>query len=370
MAPKGHWAVRFEAQSKTAKMFYTNSGEHVKLGSELDGVNLNQDIFPQLAMYGAGASLGQTNLDVAIDSKYFELTTGYGITDKLTIGAIIPYRDIRKSINFSVGGGNLGLNPLFNSTEPASVTNLPYLPIENGITPITTAQMQEILASKYGYKPLETRNISGFADPTIGLLWNAYSTDDSSLMLSSGYRFGIQEGDPDRLIDTTISSGSSTIRLQAEYLKELAYGFDLYSRFEYGIELEGRVTKRVPEQGKMLAPKSSKESLTRDLGDYRIYDIGLGKTWGNWRTALNWYRAEKDSDNYSSSKGTDTTALETHTSGHVNQWKTSLSWSGIESWKRGNLALPLVVNLVYRDTYDGKNTPDYQDVYLQLTSFW
>ena len=351
-------------------MFYNSDGEHVKLGSEFDGATLNQEIFPQLALYGADATLGETSLDMAIDSKYFELTAGYGVTDSLTVGVIIPYRDIRKTINFSVGGGNLGVNFVFDKSQPISASNLPYLPVGNGITPISTAQMQGILASEYGYKPLETRNISGFADPTVGLLWSAYSNKNSSLLLSSGYRFGIQEGDPDRLIDTTISSGSSAIRLQAEYLRDLTYGFDLYSRFEYGVELENSIKKRVPKQGEILATKKSTESLKRDLGDYRIYDIGVGKTRGNWRTGLNWYRAEKDSDSYSSSKGTDVTALETHTFGHVNQWKTSISWSGIEAWKKGILAFPLIVNLVYRDTYDGKNTPDYRDIYLQLTSFW
>ena len=363
--------MKFEAQSKSAKMFYNSSGEHVKLGSEFDEININQNIFPQLALYGTEATLGKTHLDIEIDSKYFELTTGYGITDSLTLGVIIPYRDIKKTINFSVSGGNLGVNPIFDSGESISLSNLPYLPVGNGITPITTAQIQEIFTGEeLQYKPLETKNISGFADPTIGLLWNAYSTDDSSLLLSSGYRFGIQEGDPDRVIDTTISSGSSTIRLQAVYLKDLPYNFDLYSRFEYGIELEGKVTKRVPKKGEIPAPKSSKESLTRDLGDYKIYEIGLGKRWGDWRTSLNWYRAQKESDSYSSSKGTDVTALETHTSGYLNQWKTSISWSGINMWEKGSFPFPLVVSLVYRDTYDGKNTPDYQDIYLQLTSFW
>jgi len=295
------------------------------------------------------------------------------ISKDLTVGIIVPYREKRTKVNFSILGGTIGLNPKFNASQAISAHNLPYLPTSlAGVNPVTTTQLQTILASKgLEYKPLQSIKHSGLADPTIGLIWNAYSTEKESLLFSTGYDIAVaKKDDPDSLISTNIGNGNSAIRLRLEYFRDLEDNFDVYGKFEYGIELEDKVRKRVPKKGKFLAPKSSTERLKRDIGDYRFYDIGMGKAWGNYRLSTAWRRSEKDADSYHSLKGTDASLLESHTEAYVHQFEGSLSWSGVDSWKKGNIPFPLVLKLNYRDTYEGKNALKWKEVYLSVTSFF
>ena len=375
LAPKGHWAIQIEAKNRTTNFSYNNAKKKSSIGSKYNNIDINKDIFPSLALFGEGASLGKTSAEMEIVSNYFEFALGYGITKDLTVGIIVPYREKKTTLNFSLQNGNLGINPNFNSTAPTTARNSPYLPSSiEGINPMTTTQLQSVLASRsldLEYKPLQTTKNSGLADPTLGLLWNVYSSKNSSLILGTGFRFGIaEEDDPDNLLATDIGDGNSGIRLKAEYYQDLTNGFDLYTQIEYGIELEDKVTKRVPKDGVFLANKSSTEKLTRDLGDYRIYDIGVGKSWGDYRFSAGWHRAEKDKDSYASSKGTNISVLEANTDSYANQWETSISWSGIDAWSKGNIPLPLILTLNYRDTYEAKNAYAWKEVYLGLTSFF
>ena len=367
--------MRLEGKTKTTTFSYNNHNKRTSLGSDYDNISLDKKVLPLLSMFGTGATLGSTSANMEIDAQQFEFIAGYGLSDNLTVGIIVPFRKYQRVFNFSVANGNIGINPTFDNTMPMSPTNLPYLPTSiAGITPMTTADVQTLLASEaldLGYKPLESTNNSGFADPTLGVLWSTYNNDTASLILGAGYRFGIaKENDPNHLLHTDIGDGNSGIRLQVEYFRDLTQGFDLYSKIEYGIELADSITSRVPKDGEFLAPKSSTEQLKRDLGDYRVYDIAIGKAWNNYRISTAWHRADKDTDQYSSAKGTNTSALEAHTYSYANQWEASLSWSGVEAWKKGELPFPLIVDLSYRDTYKAKNALDWQEISLQLTSFF
>ncbi len=375
LAPKGHWALQLEGKNRTTDASYDNRHSKSGLGSAYDNIELDQNVFPMLSVFGEGASLGKTSSTMDIDAQQYEFTIGYGISDDLTIGAIIPYRKKTIHMKFSVAGANLGVNPIFDDSSPVSATNTPYLPISvEGIAPINTQQIQNVLSSQaldFGYKPLQTTTTSGFADPTLGVLYRVYNKNNASIILGAGYRFGIaKEDDSNNLLETDIGDGNSGIRLQVEYFSDMSHGFDFYSKIEYGIELEDRVDKRVPEKGAFLASLSSTEKLTRDLGDYRIYDLEVGKSWRDFRACVAWHRSEKDSDHYSSSKGTDVSTLETNTYAYTNQWEGSLSWSGLDAWKKGDLPFPLIVNLTYRDTYKAKNALDWSEVHLTLTSFF
>lgn len=372
LAPKGNFVLRVEGKTRTTQFAYNNSGERVGLGDSLNGINLNQDVFSSLAVFGVGASLGTTSSSMEFDSQRGEISMGYGLTDDLTVGIIVPFGTVKSRVDFSVSGGNLGKNPNYNPLLAPSATNLPYLPTSMGVAPFSTADIQELLASPaYGYKPIASTRTTGLADPTIGLLYQALKSKDSSLILATGVDIGIaKEDDPDNLVDVPINNGNSALRFRAEYYKSLAHNWDFFVKAEYGIEFEDSVTKRVPKAGEILALKSSTEKVKRDLGDYRSYELSVGKSVHNWRYAGRLYRLEKDADNYTSEIGTDVTALEANTAGYANQWEAEVSWSGVDAWSKGNLAMPLIVSLAYKDTFSGKNGLDWNELYFRVTSFF
>lgn len=241
-----------------------------------------------------------------------------------------------------------------------------------GVTPFSTAEVQALLASPaYGYKPIASTRTTGLADPTIGLLYQALKSKDSSLVLATGIDIGIaKEDDPDNLVDVPINNGNSALRLRAEYYKSLANNWDFFVKAEYGFEFEDSVTKRVPQAGEVLALKSSTEKVKRDLGDYRSYELSVGKSVKNWRYAGRLYRLEKDADDYISEIGTDVSALEANTAGYANQWEAEVSWSGVDAWEKGNLSMPLIVSLAYKDTFSGKNGLEWNELYFRATTFF
>lgn len=372
LAPKGKFVFRVEGKTRTTEYSYNNRGDRVRLGNELNAVNLNQDVFASLAPFGVGASLGTTASSMEFESERGEISFGYGVTDDLTVGVIMPFGTVKSKVDFSVNGANLGNNPNYNPALAPSATNLPYLPTRMGVAPIGTADIQALLTSPtYGYKPIASTRTTGLADPTIGLLYQALKSKDSSLVLATGVDIGIaKEDDPDNLVDVPINNGNSALRFRAEYYKNLANNWDFFVKAEYGIEFEDSVTKRVPQAGELLAPKSSTEKVKRNLGDYRSYELSVGKSVKNWRYAGRLYRLEKDADDYTSSIGTDVTALETNTAGYANQWEAEISWSGVEAWAKGNLAMPLIVSLAYKDTFGGKNGLDWNELYFRATTFF
>ncbi len=372
LAPAGKFVFRVEGKTRNTQFAYNNKGDKTPLGDALDKVTLDANIFPSLSLLGAGANLGTTSSSMEFDSQRGEISFGYGINKDLTIGIIFPFGTINNRVDFSVSGGNIGKNPNFNPQIATSATNSPYLPVGNGITPLSTADVQSLLTSPtYGYKPIASTRTTGLADPTVGVLYQALKTNDSSLVLLAGVDIGIaKEDDPDNLVDVPINNGNSAFRMRAEYYKNLDYGLDFFAKAEYGVEFEDRVTKRVPQQGQLLAPKNSTEKLSRDLGDYRTYEVSLGKTIKSWRFSGHLYRLEKDSDTYTSDIGTDTSVLEANTDSYVNQWETELSWSGIDAWKKDKLPMPLIVSLAYKDTFSGKNGLDWSELYFRVTSFF
>jgi len=375
IAPKGRFVVRVELRTNSYDQTFDENSNKQALGTPLDAINLNSSLLPALTPFGNSASLGTSKFSANVKTQRTEFTLGYGISDDLTVGVIVPYGKVTTHANFSIQGGNIGFNPAFDSNQPVSVTNPPLLPVGLGPTaPVGTAGVQAILADPafgFSYKPLKTTYWEGIGDPTLGILWRANKTSVDSLIVGGGIRFGIaNDVDPDDLLQQPIDDGSTDLRARIEYYRNLSQGFDLKLAAEFTYQSEDSVTRRIPTSGALLAPSSSKESVTRKLGNYREFDIGIGKVLDDWRLSATWHRYDKSADRYTSDKNTDTTELERNTELYANQWRATISWSGINAWQQKQIPLPLIVQLEIQKTVDAKNFPEVTDVYLQLTSFF
>lgn len=375
MAPVGRWATRIELRMNSYDQWYDNDGKRRDLDAAFDGVKLDGAVFPALALLGSSATLGTSVLDTRAELQSMQMIFAYGLREDLTAGFILPFVKTRTRVNFSVAGGNVGFNPAFNPGMPIGPANFPFAPVGGGATaPLGTAGVKQLLtdpAFGYGYAPVEESETSGLSDPTAGILWRFYKDQQSSALFGAGMRFGLAKGDsPDSLVDVPIGDGSNDIRLRLEYFRTLDSRFDLHLLAENFTQLADHVEMRVPQPGQLLAVASSKERLRRDLGDYQEYDIELGRRWGDWRAAATWHLYTKGADRYSSDRGTDARVLETNTKVRADQWRASISWSGINAWRLHQIPLPLIIKLEMQETYGGRNFPKVRDFYLQLTSFF
>ena len=374
MAPDGRWATRIEVRNNSYDQWYDDDGKQQKFNAAYDGLNLDSSVFPSLALFGAGATLGTTSLNSRQNLQAVQIILGYGVREDVTIGLILPFVKTRNSIDFSVVGGNVGFNPAFNPSLPIGPGNFPLAPVGGGVVPLGTSGVKQLLTDPtfgYGYAPIGNSETSGLSDSTLGVLWRGYQDQRSSAVLGFGVRFGIAKGDdPDNLTDVPIGDGSNDLRLRLEYFRDLGMNFDLHLLAENFTQLADHVVMRVPQSGQLLASSSSKERLRRDLGDYREYDFELGHRWEDWRVSATKHLYIKSGDHYTSDKGTDTSALEAHTNIRADQWRANVAWSGINAWRQQQFPIPLIIKLEMQDTYGGRNFPKVRDYYLQLTTFF
>ena len=375
LAPQGRWVVQLESRSNTYDQWYDNSGNLHELGSELNAVSLDNAIFPALTLFGPGASLGTTSFSASTRLKRAQLTLGYGITKDLTVGIISNYGETKTDTRFSVRNGNIGFNPLFNPAIAIGPANFPFAPVGAGaLAPMTASDINVILTNPafgYAYEPIASTKTRGFGEFIMGVLWRFYSGSYGTLVAGSGLRMSLANNDnPDNLFDIPLDDGSNDALLQLEYFNDFGDLLDVRVMTKRTIQFKDHVTKRVPAPGQLLATAASKENLTRNLGDFWEYDVELGVHTGNWRVAGTWHRYIKSRDSFVSARGQNTAALSAFTDIKADQWRASVSWSGIEAWQQKVIPLPIIAKLEYQKTYKGRNMPKVTDIYLLLTTFF
>lgn len=374
LAPEGRWAMQVELRQNGYDKRYDAGSKKQSLGASFDGVNLDVAMFPAIGLLGPGASLGTTSLGADVQYKRLQITLGYGVTPDITVGTIMDYSTTRTNVNFSVVGGNVGFNPLYNPANPIGPANFPFAPAAGPVRPVGTQGVQQILTSPvfgFGYKPIQSATVSTFGDPAFGGLWRAYEDDAQSVVLGAAYRVGMAKNDdPDNLFDVVGSDSSNDVFVQAEYFRNFSMGTDVRLKTTRTWQFPDHVDRRVPASGQVLATLASKERLKRNLGDYWEYDVELGQAWGDWRVSGSWHRWQKNADTYTSSKGSHTAALMAFTQIDADQWRASLSWSGIHAWQDKGMPIPLIAKLEVQQTYRGRNMTDVKDIYLLLTTFF
>lgn len=374
IAPAGRWVLQIEPRYNSYDHRYDQAGNRQPLGAPFDAIKLDANIFPPLALFGPGATLGTTSLQSSVTLQRIQITLGYGLNDNITIGGIANYGRIKVDANFAVANGNVGFNPLFNPAAPIGAGNFPFAPVGPGVPAMDASGINRILSDPlfgYGYEPIRTSSRNEFGDLLLGGLWRVYQGDHQAIVLGGGYRLDLSKANnPDNLFDLPLGDGSDDIVLELDYALDLYAGFDFRTQFKYTIQLPDHRTMRVPAASQILAPATTKESLGRNLGDYWESDLELGKSFGNWRVAATWHLWRKKQDHYYSQRGQNVATLVNGSNISADQWRASISWSGIHAWQQGVIPLPAIATITYQNTIRGTNMPDVRDLYLLLTALF
>lgn len=376
MVPAGHWAARAEWRYGVSDDRYDERGERVPLAADLNGVDLNGAVVPLLAALGPGASLGSTDLTWKISGVRQRLTVGYGVSDDLTVGFILPYGTTHSHVDFAMLGGNLAANPLFNPTQPISPANSPLVPVGmlGTTTPVGTAGVQDLLSNPiygYEYDPVGSVTVSGILDPSVGLRWRFLRGERYSLILTPALRIGMTErNDPDNLFDARLEDGSTDVEMAVDYLRRLNGRFDTRINVKYTWQTPDQYTARALAIGESLVPISRTEKLKRDLGDIAESTLELGYRIGAWRASAAVELSYQGATDYSSPRGQTVSGLEHNTDRFANNAYLGLAWSGVNAWRENRLPLPLFVSLAYRGTYRGENVVNSDNLYLTVTGIF
>lgn len=365
--PKGFWRIFNETQFFLPfdKRFNKN-GEKEDIAKDFN-TTLDSSVFPALSAFGPGANIGSSVVSMEWNIQQTIFQPAYGLTDRLSIGANIPYFWQKNTVNarLDATGATVGKNPAFVS--PANPFGLAPLAVP-GTSPLTTDDAQQLLISQ-GFKRLETWEDDGVGDVEVGGKYQYYRSEQFRAALTAGARFPTGKvDDPDNLADRGFGSGAYALlfRFHQDFLKQpdglakrLGFptpgSFFVNTTFRYDLYLSDKQDLRVCDIHTPLC--AFKENVNRKIGD--IVEAEISAAYGFLFRGLffvpQYKFTYKFKDAYSGNQNLDYGALATETDFHDHSFRVGFSYSTIPLMMEKKFPFPLAASIFYWDRFAGKN---------------
>lgn len=323
MVPEGRQIVKMEVRDLLSSRRYDDEGKLVEFGADYDNYTLPGGIL--------------THFDSSLRGQRYRLVFSRGITENFAISAILPWGVMTQRVDFSASSNSDGSDQ--------------------------TAAVQSMLAG-LGYKRVQTTETSGILDPVFGARFRAYAGQYDTVVLATGVRLGMAaKDDPDNLVDFHWEDGSTDLLVEGTYVRLLPAGLDMKMQARYAYQTADHVRARARGVNATLVDQSKTERLGRDLGDMLEASMEMGYRTGYWRYNLTLEMVRKNSDDYHSPRGQDVSGLEADTNRSVDALRGGFAWLGAKA----SIGLPLILEMQYRDSFQGRNVYDSRDYYLALT---
>ena len=335
--------------------------------------NLNSTVFPALALLEASnggplpdgtATLGQSNVDFTLKYRWWEIAYAYGLSDRLTLGVLLPYNNSKNDVNAAVdsSAASVGVIPAVPYLVPSTNVGGPG-------TPLTTQQVQDLLGDGldadgngsvdipgFGYDPVESWSESGIGDIELLAKYKLYDENDWRLAFTGGVRLPTGEvDDPDNLVDVPFGDGTTDLilRFHSDYT-----GVDklfLNATLKYDIQLPSEETKRIPDNVN-LPLTANKEKVDLDLGD--VLDLELMGKYSlsrEWSVGLKYRYTAKGKDEVDGNSGFAYPSLEAETDFTSHMGFLLVGYSSVGKYMDEKTGIPFDLNLAYRDRFAGTN---------------
>ncbi len=366
--PKGvsNVELQYKYFSNTDSRFDPD-GNREKVYTDYDGVTLDGNIFPALGPL----SLGTTGVDFDYDHYETIFTYQYGLSDKMTIGIMVPFYDQSTNVN------SLTLDTSSASAGINSVTGLPDVLGLPNVRPATFEDIQTLLTAPafgYEYDRVESWSESGLADIEAGVRYQYYSSDVWNLAFTSGIRFPTGKiDDPDNLLDQEFGTGAYALQMYFNHDYKAVDNLVLNATLGYELVLPAKETLRVPSDVNLpLAEAANKEKVDRDIGD--ILQIELSGQYDlsdEFSIGLLYNYSTKGKDKVSGDLGLAYESLEKETDRTSQQYILGISYSTVKRYMEKKSGVPFVATLEYRDRFAGSNNKlDTDYIGLKMALFF
>jgi len=379
--PKGvfYFDTTYYYYFNITKRFNTD-GDSEPLAIDLN-TDLNSRVFPALTsldpFVGGSASVGRSDVDFTLLLRNFEFSLYYGITDKLSLGVMVPYYFLKNKVHASLDSStaNVGKNPFINSLAP-----LPF----PGTVPLTTDDVQNLIGKGldingdgvidikgFGFKRVETWSDSGLGDIEILSKYQFYKNNNWRLACVGGVRLPTGEADdPDNLVDIAFGDGQTDLlfRLHADYLA--VRNLLLNATIRYDLQLPDRQLLRVPANVDQPVT-ANKETVKRNLGDIIEFELMGSYNFTQQISGGLKYRYTKKFKDDVQDNGKDIISLEDETNPTGHMFFITLGYSTVQMYMEKKFSVPFSVNLAYRNRFAGTNNFNKsQYISLDLTVFF
>ena len=367
--PKGVWRFYLDgAFSLPITQRFNKDGHKEDLATDFN-TNLSSNVFSDLALVEAAfglapgsGTLGRTVVDFRRHINMYTFIPAIGVTDRLTLGIVIPYwsQNLKVQAGLNTSAATLGINP----GVPGGVAPIGF----PGTRLATVEDIQNLLVSR-GFKRVENWNHDGIGDIEIGGRYQYFRSDNFRAAFTGGVRVPTGEvDDPDNLVDNTPGNGAYAVlfRFQQDWLhqkdgiaKRLGMpGFGEYfinTTFRYDLILPDKQSFRVCNIHNPICPDKD-DSVRRDTGDIFQAEIAASLCLGAgfYFTPLYQY-GHKFKDHHTGNKGFDYGSLGQETDYDEHIYRLALNFTTIPLYVQKKFPLPLIATVYYRDRFAGNN---------------
>jgi len=378
--PKGVSRISVDSNFyKSIKQRYDEDGNEEDVAEDFN-TTLDSTVFPALALLEqpigplppGSANIGESEVDFEYDFIIVQLAYQYGITDRLSVGAMLSYWDAENHVDATVNTTNatVGINP---AVPPVGIAPL-FVP---GTRPFTDEDVQDLLGDGldtngdgnidvpgFGYDRFETWDDEGIGDLELGVKYQYWRPEDWRFAFTGGVRIPTGEtDDPDKLTDYGFGTGAYAIlfRLHNDYLG--IKNVTLNATFSYDLYLQDTEELRIPSDSEEpITP--NKERVTRDLGDVIKAEVsGSYEVFEGFSFSLLYEYSHSFEDDVDGDKGFRYKSLEEDTDWTSHIAKVGLSYSTIPLYRAKKFPVPLTFSVSYRNRFAGENNV-FQSQYI------
>jgi hypothetical protein len=359
--PKGVWRVKFKGLFYLpADQRFDQNGDKVDIARDYN-TTLDAKVIGPLAQLDniigipGFSNIGKSVVSMEYEAQSAELMISYGVTQRLTVGVILPYWWQRVDVSASLDNTNatVGFSPSLGNFAP-----LPQYGGPPDTTPLSTAQVQQLIQRVYGYKPIQSWSDQGFGDIEAGGRYQYYKSENWRLAFTGGIRFPTGKvDDPDNLVDQWFGKGvwALLFRLNNDYTG--VNNLVLNATLGYDWNLPTHQELRVPDYPfQPLVPLSNKENVSLNMGDTITGEVSATYEFvKGFKASLLYSLAYKGKDNISGSKGLNYAALEEMTKQRDQIYIARLSYTTIPLYVEKKFPVPLTASIGYRNRIAGVN---------------
>jgi hypothetical protein len=375
--PKGVFGVRLDSQFfLPIKEKFNDDGDVEDIAVDLNA-RLDDTIFPQLNLVEAGfglpngfASFGNSDVEYEFNVQIFDFYLYYGLTDRLTFGAKVPYWNFKNDVTASIDTTTATVGKNTNPAIPS-----PIAPLALGATPLTTADIQQLLKTEYGFDPVEDWSNHGFSDIEIGARYQYYRSENWQLAFTGSVLVPTgRTDDPDSLVDYPFGSGAwgLSFYLNNDFTALQKYGLSFTGTFRYVYYFPTSMTVRVPDNvNQPIVGLDNKEKVDLTVGsDFRIDLEGRYLIFDGLSVYLFYRYLQKAEDSVSGDRGLAYDELEKESDQKEQQYRIGLNYSTIPLYMKKEFPVPFDVLLYYRNRFAGENVLKSQYIGLDFTVFF
>jgi hypothetical protein len=337
---------------------------------------LDSSIFSDLSLLepfmppGQIPNIGKSVVSFDYYYKITEFTFMYGVTDRLSVGIMIPYWWVKNEVKAKLDTSKATVG----KSSIGTGFGMPLVPLAGGgpfgdAVPLVKEDVQDLLGkgldvnndgiidiSGFGYKRFETWSDSGVGDIDVEFRYQYLKTANWRLAFTGGVRIPTgQITDPDSLVDRPLGTGAYALlfRLNNDYtgIKNLV----LNATVRYDLYLPAKETLRIPDDVNRPIT-TNKEEVDRNIGDViELEASGKYDLFKGFSLSALYKFGFAQKDRVSGNRGFAYESLELETNYTEHVYIIGLSYSTIPLFLEKKFPFPLTASISYRNRFAGSN---------------